>query len=73
MKIKVGILGATGNVGQRFIQMLENHPIFELRITSYNVCYTKLLRHGGKIWIEDNPQGGAVFVFTLPVFTPPAI
>ncbi|ABR54608.1 aspartate-semialdehyde dehydrogenase [Methanococcus vannielii SB] len=30
MKIKVGILGATGNVGQRFIQMLENHPIFEL-------------------------------------------
>jgi len=30
MNIKVGILGATGNVGQRFIQMLENHPVFEL-------------------------------------------
>ncbi|MBP2172044.1 aspartate-semialdehyde dehydrogenase [Methanococcus voltae] len=30
MKINVGILGATGNVGQRFIQMLENHPMFEL-------------------------------------------
>jgi aspartate-semialdehyde dehydrogenase len=25
-KIKVGILGATGMVGQRFIQLLENHP-----------------------------------------------
>src|SRR5216684_3649813 len=28
-KIPVGILGATGIVGQRFIQMLENHPWFE--------------------------------------------
>ncbi len=29
-KIKVGILGATGMVGQRFIQLLENHPWFEV-------------------------------------------
>jgi len=29
-KIPVGILGATGVVGQRFIQMLENHPWFEV-------------------------------------------
>ena len=29
-KISVGILGATGVVGQRFIQMLENHPWFEV-------------------------------------------
>lgn len=29
-KIKVGILGATGMVGQRFIQLLENHPWFEI-------------------------------------------
>ncbi len=27
---KVGILGATGMVGQRFIQLLENHPWFEV-------------------------------------------
>ncbi len=30
MKIPVGILGATGAVGQRFIQLLENHPWFEV-------------------------------------------
>jgi len=30
-KIEVGILGATGTVGQRFVQLLENHPWFELR------------------------------------------
>lgn len=29
--IGVGILGATGTVGQRFIQLLENHPMFEVR------------------------------------------
>ena len=29
-KISVGILGATGVVGQRFIQMLEHHPWFEV-------------------------------------------
>ncbi|MCZ8155571.1 MAG: aspartate-semialdehyde dehydrogenase [Leptospira sp.] len=27
-KVKVGVLGATGSVGQRFIQLLENHPFF---------------------------------------------
>ena len=27
---KVGILGATGMVGQRFIQLLSNHPWFEI-------------------------------------------
>ncbi len=29
-RIKVGILGATGMVGQRFVQLLENHPWFEV-------------------------------------------
>ena len=27
---KIGILGATGMVGQRFIQLLEHHPWFEV-------------------------------------------
>ena len=29
-KYRVGILGATGMVGQRFAQLLENHPQFEI-------------------------------------------
>ncbi|MGH9529867.1 MAG: aspartate-semialdehyde dehydrogenase, partial [Terriglobales bacterium] len=29
-KISIGILGATGIVGQRFVQMLEGHPWFEV-------------------------------------------
>jgi len=30
MKIPVGILGATGAVGQRFVQLLADHPWFEI-------------------------------------------
>ncbi len=29
-KLKVGIIGATGMVGQRFITLLEDHPYFEI-------------------------------------------
>lgn len=30
-KLRVGIVGATGMVGQRFVTLLENHPYFEIR------------------------------------------
>ncbi len=29
-KIPVGILGATGSVGQKFVELLQNHPWFEI-------------------------------------------
>jgi aspartate-semialdehyde dehydrogenase len=32
LKRKVAILGATGAVGQRFIQLLQNHPWFEIGV-----------------------------------------
>ena len=31
-KYKIGILGATGTVGQRFITLLDNHPWFERKV-----------------------------------------
>jgi len=31
-KARVGILGATGMVGQRFVTLLENHPYFEVTV-----------------------------------------
>jgi len=33
-KLKVGILGGTGMVGQRFIALLENHPWFEVVVVA---------------------------------------
>ncbi|MGQ9507575.1 MAG: aspartate-semialdehyde dehydrogenase, partial [Candidatus Bathycorpusculaceae bacterium] len=34
MRWKVAILGATGAVGQRFIQLLQNHPWFEIKVVA---------------------------------------
>lgn len=45
-KLKVGIVGATGMVGQRFITLLENHPWFEL------VCLAASPRSAGKKYEE---------------------
>ena len=44
-KLKVGILGGTGMVGQRFISLLENHPWFEvttIAASPRSVSYTHL-------------------------------
>ena len=44
-KLRVGILGATGMVGQRFISLLDNHPWFEVvtvAASPRSVSYTHL-------------------------------
>jgi len=45
-KLKVGILGATGMVGQRFIHLLENHPWFQI------VCVAASPNSKGKTYRE---------------------
>ena len=61
-KLRVGILGATGMVGQRFISLLENHPWFEV------VTLAASARSAGKTyeeavgnrWKMDTPMPEAV-------------
>ncbi len=45
-KIPVAVLGATGAVGQRFVQLLQNHPLFEI------VALTASDRSEGKRYAE---------------------
>ena len=45
-KIKVGVLGATGAVGQRFVQLLQNHPWFEIT----TLCASD--RNAGKRYVD---------------------
>ena len=55
-KFNVGIVGATGMVGQRFLQILENHPWFEIKVlaassSSANKSYKEAL---GERWKLKN-------------------
>ena len=46
MKKRVGIVGATGMVGQRFLTLLENHPYFEITALAASS------RSAGKSYVE---------------------
>ena len=48
-KYKVGVIGATGMVGQRFLLLLQNHPYFEVTVlaassSSAGKCYKDALK-----------------------------
>ena len=61
-KLRVGILGATGMVGQRFISLLENHPWFEvvtLAASPRSAGKTYEEAVGGR-WKMDTPLPEAV-------------
>jgi len=61
-KLRVGILGGTGMVGQRFISLLENHPWFEVAAIAASArsagkTYEEAV--GGR-WKLDNPMPESV-------------
>ena len=66
-RLKVGILGATGMVGQRFISLLANHPWFEVTTLAASA------RSAGKTyeevvsdkWKMDKPMPDAVKKMTI--------
>jgi aspartate-semialdehyde dehydrogenase len=64
-KLRVGILGATGTVGQRMIQLLERHPWFEVSAVaasdnSAGKNYAQATR-----WMLDSPIPEAVAKMTV--------
>ncbi|MBQ9131857.1 MAG: aspartate-semialdehyde dehydrogenase, partial [Clostridia bacterium] len=45
-KMKVGVIGATGMVGQRFLTLLQSHPYFEVTVLAASA------RSAGKTYAE---------------------
>jgi aspartate-semialdehyde dehydrogenase len=65
MTIRVAVLGATGTVGQRFIQLLDGHPWFTLAALvgserSAGRTYAEATR-----WVLDTPMPAAVGSMTI--------
>ena len=60
-RLRVGILGATGTVGQRFIQLLERHPFFEVAWLAASDRSTGRRYDDAVRWKLDTPipAGGA--------------
>ena len=57
-KFNVGVVGATGMVGQRFLTILENHPWFDVTVVAASA------RSAGKTYKE---AVGAKWVMTTPI------
>ena len=56
-KYKVGVIGGTGMVGQRFVTLMEHHPWFELAVIaasprSAGKTYQEAV---GSRWAMDTP------------------
>lgn len=58
-KYKVGVIGATGMVGQRFISLLHDHPWFEIKVLAASA------RSAGKTY-EEALDGRWVMTTPLP-------
>ncbi len=60
-KIPVAVLGATGSVGQRFVQLLENHPWFRLHeVVASDRSAGKLYGDAATWRLESSPPSGAL-------------
>ena len=66
-KLNVAILGATGAVGQRFIQLLDNHPWFQVAELVGKSSAGK--RYGDAVnWIlDDNPPANIMDMMVKPL------
>ena len=73
MSVRVGILGATGAVGQRFIQLLDGHETFEIAaLTASEDSAGESYRDAAK-WRVNTPIPDDVAEMTVGATTPDAV
>ncbi|WP_053948670.1 aspartate-semialdehyde dehydrogenase [Halolamina sediminis] len=73
MSVRVGLLGATGAVGQRFVQLLDDHPTFEIAaVTASPESAGSPYRDAAK-WRVDTPIPDHVAEMTVRETSPEAL
>lgn len=60
MKLNVGILGATGAVGQKFVRLLEDHPWFTITAVAASERSAGKRYRDAAHWIEPTPLPDSV-------------
>ena len=73
MTVRVGVLGATGAVGQRLIQLLDPHPDFELVALTASDDSAGRPYHEAAKWRADSPIPTAVADLTVAATDPTAV
>ncbi len=58
---------------ERFTQIKGRHGARRGVGLGLTFCKLAVEAHGGRLWIEDNPGGGSLFVFTLPAAGVPEV
>lgn len=64
-KITVGVLGATGAVGQRFAQLLANHPWFDLTVLAASERSAGKTYREATTWILTDPMPDSLADMTV--------
>ncbi|AHF99492.1 aspartate-semialdehyde dehydrogenase [Halostagnicola larsenii XH-48] len=73
MTVRVGVLGATGAVGQRLIQLLDPHPSFEITtLTASDSSAGRSYRDAAK-WRVDSPIPTGVADMTVQATEPDSV
>ncbi len=68
--IKVGVsdtgVGLSGDTMQTLFEPFSSDKKNGLGV-GLSISHSIISNHGGRLWAENNPEGGSVFYFTLPV------
>jgi signal transduction histidine kinase len=51
---------------ERFVQIPSSGSRKRGSGLGLTYCRLAVEAHGGEIWVEDSPDGGSIFIFTLP-------
>ncbi len=73
MTTEVGIVGATGAVGQRFVQLIEDHPFFEIAVVTASEASAGDSYRAAAKWRLETPIPDDVADLTVQPTEPDAI